>query len=299
MAQAAKSSVLCGLIGKGIQASLTPAMHMQEGEAQGLRYVYRLVDLTALGLDVEALPDLLTSAQRMGFSGLNITFPCKQAVIEYLDDLSDEARALGAVNTVVLRSGKRVGHNTDCSGYGEAFRRKMGHAKKGRVVQMGAGGAAAAVAFALLSSGVGALTIFDIEPVRADDLAGKMSAHFGPERAVAGRDLAAAIKAADGLVNTTPVGMEKVPGIPVPVEVLRPDLWVSEIIYFPLETELLRRARALGAPTIDGGGMAVFQAVAAFRLFTGVEPDSERMLAHFDGLRQQMSNGKETGNRVT
>jgi shikimate dehydrogenase len=284
--RAPKPAILCGLIGQGIKASFTPAMHMREGEAQGLRYVYRLVDLTELGVGPEALPELLAAAQRMGFNGLNITFPCKQAVIAHLDELSEEARALGAVNTVVLTNGKRVGHNTDCSGYGESFRRKMADINKDRVVQMGAGGAAAAVAFAVLSQGVKNLTIFDIEPQRAEQLAGSMSAHFGNGRAVAGKDLAAAVKAADGLINTTPVGMEKLPGMPVPAELLRRDLWVSEIIYFPLETELLQRARALGARTIDGGGMAVFQAAAAFRLFTGIEPDSDRMLAHFEVLRR-------------
>jgi quinate/shikimate dehydrogenase (NAD+) len=281
-----KPAILCGLIGQGIQASFTPAMHMQEGEAQGLRYVYRRVDLAELGIGAEALPELLTAAQRMGFDGLNITFPCKQAVIPHLDDLSEEARALGAVNTVVLKGGKRIGHNTDCSGYGESFRRKMAEVNKDRVVQIGAGGAAAAVAFAALSLGVKNLTIFDIEPQRAERLASTMSAHFGDGRAVPGKDLAAAMKAGDGLINTTPVGMEKLPGMPVPANLLRPDLWVSEIIYFPLETELLKRARALGARTVDGGGMAVFQAVAAFRLFTGIEPDSNRMLAHFDVLRR-------------
>jgi shikimate dehydrogenase len=284
-ANGSKPSLLCGLIGKDIQSSFTPKMHMREGEAQGMRYVYRLVDMTVLGLEVDALPELLTAAQRMGFDGLNITFPCKQAVIPHLDDLSEEARALGAVNTVVLKGGRRIGHNTDCSGYGEAFRRQMADAKKSRVVQMGAGGAAAAVAFALLSSGVGELTIFDIEAERAHELAAKTSAHFGRGRAVPGEDIVAAVKAADGLVNTTPVGMEKLPGMPVPAEVLRPDLWVSEIIYFPLETKLLKHARALGARTIDGGGMAVFQAAAAFRLFTGIEPDSARMFEYFETLR--------------
>jgi len=101
-----KRSVLLGLIGQDIQASRTPEMHMCEGEAQGLRLVYRIIDLTKLGLGVEALPDLLTAAQRMGFDGLNITHPCKQAVIPHLDELSDNARALGAVNTVILRDGK-------------------------------------------------------------------------------------------------------------------------------------------------------------------------------------------------
>jgi len=285
MTTGSRPEILCGLIGRGIQNSLTPAMHMQEAEAQGLRYVYRLVDLAKLGVGVEALPELLTAAQCMGFNGLNITFPCKQAVVPHLDDLSDEARTLGAVNTIVFKDGRRSGHNTDWSGYAEAFRRNMAGVRKARVVQMGAGGAGAAVAFAALSLGVESLTIFDTEPRRAEQLTARIRAHFGEGRAVRGQDLVAAVMAADGLINTTPVGMEEMPGLPLPAEFLRPDLWVSDIIYVPPETELLKRARALGARTMDGGGMAVFQAVAAFRLFTGVEADSDRMLAHFESMR--------------
>ena len=164
-------------------------MHMREGEAQGLRYVYRLVDLAQLGVGVEALPELLTAAQRMGFNGLNVTFPCKQAVVPYLDDLSDEARTLRAVNAIVFKDGRRSGHNTDWSGYAEAFRRNMADVGKNRVVQMGAGGAAAAVAFAALSLGVETLTIFDTEPQRAEHLAARIRAHFGDGRAVPGQDL--------------------------------------------------------------------------------------------------------------
>ena len=119
----------------------------------------------------------------------------------------------------------------------------------------------------------------DIDPARAAQVAADIVARFGAGRAKAGTDLAAAIATADGLINTTPVGMAKFPGMPIPAGLLRPDLWVAEIIYFPLETELLRSARALGCRTLDGGGMAVFQAVEAFRLITGVTPDAERMLA--------------------
>jgi shikimate dehydrogenase len=90
--------------------------------------------------------------------------------------------------------------------------------------------------------------------------------------------------AADGMVNTTPLGMAKYPGMAVPADLLRPDLWVADIVYFPLETELLRKARARGCRTMPGGGMAVFQAVGAFRLFTGLEPDAERMLRHFESM---------------
>lgn len=276
--------VLAGLIGAGIQASRTPALHEHEGDAQGLRYLYRLIDLDQLKLDSGALPDLLMAAERMNFTGLNITFPCKQTIIPLLDELSPEARGIGAVNTVVLKDGKRIGHNTDCLGFAEGFRRGLQDVARERVVQMGAGGAGAAVAHALLSEGVQLLSIFDVDHSRAQSLADNLNQHFGFGRAVAGHDLPGTLGQADGLVNTTPMGMKKLPGTPVPVELLRPQLWVAEIVYFPLETELLRNARALGCRTLDGGNMAVFQAVKAFELFSGVVPDAQRMLEHFQSM---------------
>ncbi|MEX3773980.1 shikimate dehydrogenase [Pseudomonas sp. MYb118] len=278
------STVLAGLIGAGIQASRTPALHEHEGDAQGLRYLYRLIDLDQLQLDSQALPDLLKSAEQMGFTGLNITFPCKQAIIPLLDELSAEAQGIGAVNTVVLKDGKRIGHNTDCLGFAEGFRRGLPDVARERVVQMGAGGAGAAVAHALLSEGVQQLSIFDVEIRRAQSLADNLNQHFGAGRAVAGHDLPTTLEQADGLVNTTPMGMQKLPGMPVPAEWLRAQLWVAEIVYFPLETELLRHARALGCRTLDGGNMAVFQAVKAFELFSDVVPDAQRMLAHFQRM---------------
>ncbi|MFV3415143.1 shikimate dehydrogenase [Pseudomonas nitroreducens] len=277
-------TVLAGLIGAGIQASRTPALHEREGDAQGLRYLYRLIDLDTLGVDAGALPDLLAAAERMGYTGLNITFPCKQAVIPLLHELSDEARGIGAVNTVVLREGKRIGHNTDCLGFAEGFRRNLSDAPRERVVQLGAGGAGAAVAHALLSEGVQQLSLFEVDAARAQALVDNLNAHFGGQRARVGHDLAGAVAEADGLVNTTPVGMAKLPGAPLPLELLHPGLWVAEIIYFPLETELLRHARSLGCRTLDGGNMAVFQAVKAFELFSGVEANPERMLAHFAAM---------------
>lgn len=281
MSLTSKPSVLAGLIGAGIQLSRTPALHEREGAAQGLGYLYRLIDLDQLKLDNSALEDLLTAAQRMSFTGLNITFPAKQAIIPLLDELSPEASGIGAVNTVVLKDGKRVGHNTDCLGFAEGFRRGMHGAARERVVQMGAGGAGAAVAHALLIEGVKQLTIFDVDVTRAQALADNLNQHFPGNPAQAGTDLPSAMAAADGLVNTTPMGMAKLPGMPIPAELLRGELWVAEIVYFPLETELLRQARALGCRTLDGGIMAVFQAVKAFELFSGVTPDAERMMAHF------------------
>ena len=276
--------VLIGLIGTGIQASRSPALHMQEGAAQGLSYIYKLIDLTELRLGAEALPDLLTAAERLGFDGLNITHPCKQAVIPYLTELSPDAQALGAVNTVVLRDGKRIGHNTDWFGFAEGFRRGMPDARLDRVVQFGAGGAGAAVAHAALTLGVARLTIIDVDPARAASVADGLSQRFGAGRAIVGTDRDAAVAAADGIINATPLGLDAHPGMALPASLLRPDLWVAEVVYFPLETELLRTARTLGCRTVDGGGMAVFQAVEAFRLFSGVTPDAERMRRHFASM---------------
>jgi len=279
-----RPSVLLGLVGAGIQASRTPALHEREAEAQGLRCIYRLIDLDALGLDAAALPEILTAAARFGFAGLNVTHPCKQAVIPLLDALSPDAQALGAVNTVVLQDGRRVGHNTDWWGFAESFRRGLPDVRRDRVVQFGAGGGGAAVAYALLTLGAGTVVIVDTEAARARDLAATLCARFGDGRAVAAALPAEAMAGADGVVNTTPMGMAKYPGMAVPAELLSPALWVADIVYFPLETELLRRARALGCRTLPGGGMAVFQAVGAFRLFTGREPDATRMLRHFAAM---------------
>lgn len=284
MTKNTKRAILAGLIGAGIQASRTPALHEHEGDAQGMRYLYRLIDLDVLRLDTAALPQLLDGAQHMGFTGLNITFPCKQVIIPLLDELSAEARGIGAVNTVVFKDGKRTGHNTDCLGFAEGFRRGLSQAARRRVVQMGAGGAGAAVAHALLREEVEQLTVFEVDPSRAQSLVDNLNAHFGAGRAVVGLDLPAAMAQADGLVNTTPVGMAKLPGTPLPVALLRPELWVAEIIYFPLETELLKHARALGCRTLDGGTMAVFQAVKAFELFSDCPANAERMQAHFHSM---------------
>jgi shikimate dehydrogenase len=277
-------SVLVGLVGAGIQASRTPRLHEREGAEQGLRYIYKLIDLEALGIDASALPEILAAAQRFGFAGLNITHPCKQAVIPLLDELSPDAQALGAVNTVVLKDGRRFGHNTDWWGFAESFRRELPDVRKDRVVQFGAGGAGAAVAHALLTLGAGEVIIVDTDEARARTLVAALRERFGTARASASSAPAAAMAAADGMVNTTPLGMAKYPGMAVPAALLRLELWVADIVYFPLETELLRQARTRGCRTMSGGGMAVFQAVGAFRLFTGREPDAARMLRHFEEM---------------
>lgn len=280
-AQVPDQSILVGLIGEGIQASRTPRLHEQEAAELGLRCCYRLLDTKERDLGSEALPRLLDAAQLLGFAGVNITHPFKQAVIPLLDELSDEAAAIGSVNTVVFSAGRRSGHNTDWWGFAESFRRGCTDVSRNQVVLLGAGGAGAAVAYAAFRLGVQHLDIYDVDQARATTLAQRLCARSGNARAAPVDNIAAAVARADGLINATPVGMLSYPGLPLPTALLRPDLWVAEVVYFPLETELLRLARTLGCHTLDGGGMAVFQAVAAFRLFTGIVPDSERMLRHF------------------
>lgn len=274
-------SCLIGLIGDGIGQSRTPGMHMREGALQGLRYVYNLIDTDKMKLGQKDLPDLLKSAERMGYNGLNITYPFKQTVIPFLDVLSDNAKALGAVNTVVLKDGKRYGHNTDWCGFADGFKRNLPDVPKHRAVQIGAGGAGAAVAYAAMTLGIEELSIYDIDPARAKHEADNLCARFGAGRVLVVTDLAASIAKANGVIHCTPTGMAKLPGMAIPASLLRPDLWVAEIVYFPLVTELLKTAKALGCRTADGGGMAVFQAVQAFRLFTGITPDADRMREHF------------------
>lgn len=282
----ARQSYLLGLVGSGISGSLTPAMQEREGRESGLALVYRRIDAQVAGFGAGDLPDLLRWAEGMGFDGVNVTHPFKQAVIPLLDELSEAASDLGAVNTVVFRDGRRLGRNTDWSGYGRAFRRVLPEATRDRVALVGAGGAGAAVGYALLHQGAEHVAVVDADPDSADDLAVRLAKVYGEER-VAAAPLEEAVVGAQGLVNATPVGMRGHEGLPVPEEMVTPDLWVSDVVYVPLETELVTLARRRGCRVVPGGGMAVFQAVAAFEEFTGHAADAERMLRHFDELTRR------------
>ncbi|MEA3193680.1 MAG: shikimate dehydrogenase [Betaproteobacteria bacterium] len=279
-----KHGILCGLIGAGIQGSRSPALQQAEARAQGLELVYKLIDLEKLGVGVEALPRLLDDAVREGYSGLNITFPCKQAVMPLLNGISGEARAIGAVNTVVIAGGKSTGHNTDASGWAWGFRRALPNADLSRVVLLGAGGAGAAVGYAALELGVRELSILDVDRSRAAALASRLGAQFMGRKVVQGRDLKAELHSAAGLIHCTPTGMAGHAGMPLDEKLLRPAIWVSDIVYVPLETELLKAAKRAGCKVMDGGHMNVGQAIGGFRLFTGREADPARMDKHFRSL---------------
>jgi shikimate dehydrogenase len=276
-------SYLVGLVGDGVMPSLTPHMHEREADVQGLRYLYRPIDLLDLGLTGDSVGRLLQGASDLGFNGLNITHPCKQLVLQHLDEVSADALKLGAVNTVVIEDGRFIGHNTDFSGFAAALATGLPGAKLERVVQLGAGGAGSAVAYALLTAGVRTLDLVDVDPGRCAARAAELAGFF-PDRTVSARttaELPQLMPVADGLVHCTPMGMAAHPGAPLELGLLESRHWVADIVYRPIDTELVRAARAKGCDVLDGGRMAVGQAADAFRIFTGLEPDADRMRSHF------------------
>jgi quinate/shikimate dehydrogenase (NAD+) len=269
-----------GLIGAGIGSSLSPPLHEREARRLGFDGSYRLFDIDVLDRPPEAVGPLVREARALGLAGVNITHPCKQLVVPELDDLSREAAELNAVNTVVFEGDRLVGHNTDTTGFAEAFQRGLPEVATDRVVVLGACGAGAAVAHAMLSLGAHELAVVDVERDRAAELVRRLGAGSAAEPAELGELLADA----DGLVHATPMGMAAYPGTAVPAELLRADLWVAEVVYMPLETQLLRDARACGCRTLSGAAMVALQAAGSMELFAGLRPDRERMLAHVEEL---------------
>jgi shikimate dehydrogenase len=275
------STLQTGLIGAGIQASRSPFIHMTEARDLGLDLTYALFDLDQYEDRAAALPRILAEARAKGFLGVNITYPVKQSVMPLLDAYSEDVSALGACNTVVFQDGKAMGHNTDWLGFAENFRLGLPGAALDTVMQLGAGGAGSAVTYALLKMGAGRVIVHEIDAARAEASVHRFNDFAGAERVFLSRDLPGEMAIASGVVNCTPVGMAKLPGSPLPEKLLRQELWVADIVYVPLRTELLRQSAARGCRTLEGGGMAVFQAAEAFRLFTGRTPDPERMLQKF------------------
>nr|WP_281365672.1 shikimate dehydrogenase [Nocardioides panzhihuensis] len=278
---------LIGLIGSGITHSPTPALHEREADHQGLRYLYRVLDLPTLGLGPEDAVELVRGAARLGYTGLNVTHPAKQVVIPALDELDEVAEALGAVNTIRIEDGGRlVGYNTDVEAFGESLLSALSGRPLGRVLQVGAGGAGAATAYALLERGASALTLSDLDDHRADRLADRMRKLF-PDAGittVAHDVVADRVAKHDGVVNASPVGSMLTPGTPIEPALLTPHQWVADVVYRPLRTALIESAEEQGCIAIGGGGMMVGQAVYSFAVFTGCTADHDRVAAHFDQL---------------
>jgi len=270
-----------GLIGRSILASRSPWLHEQEARAQGLELSYTLFDFTAQDRADSDLEPLLHQLAGEGFSGVNITYPFKQAVIPLLDELAESADLVEAVNTVEMRNGRLIGHNTDMTGFRDSLAEGLPERPLGRVLQLGAGGAGTAVATALLSLGTGILEITDLDLARAQALAARLCTRFGEGRVIAVDSAALDTARIDGIVNSTPMGMAAYPAPAIDPTLILAHHWVADIVYFPLETTLLRIARERGCKVLNGSGMAVGQAALAFEIFTGHKADKARMAASF------------------
>ncbi|GAA4114287.1 shikimate dehydrogenase [Enteractinococcus coprophilus] len=274
-----------GLIGEHIGTSLSPMIHTAEATAQGLdNFQYDLIDLEGQTDAAERLGEIIQEHVAAGFTGFNITHPHKQHVIAHLDSLTEAARMLGAVNNVIVTQEGWVGHNTDHSGFlGGLHTQLPEDAPRETAVLFGAGGAGAAVASALLDFGVQNLYVIDPQPVQLDQLNERLAAilaeglrlHTGsPDMAVAW------VPNADAVINATPIGMEHLPGTPFDVSLLSGDHWVADVIYRPIETQLLAHAHSLGCHTVDGTAMLVEQAADTFEYQTGLTANRQRMRTH-------------------
>lgn len=270
-----------GLIGRNILASRSPWLHEQEAKALGLELKYELFDFNVLGLAENALGPKLRQLSREGFCGVNVTYPFKAAVMSLLDSIDDGAALVGAVNTVAMRGGRLIGYNTDMIGFRESFARDLPGASLSRVLQLGAGGAGAAVASALLSLGAQRLEIADVQRDRADALAERLRERFKQADVVASHVDVIDTSGFSGVVNATPIGMASHPGSPLDASQLRPTMWVVDVVYFPLETLLLRQARDAGCRVLNGSGMVIGQAALAFEIMTGRVANQHRMAESF------------------
>lgn len=263
-----KTKIL-GIFGHPIGHSISPAMHNAAIKALGLDMTY---------IAVEVKPSELKQAvgliREIGMKGVNTTIPHKEAVIRFLDDISEEARLIGAVNTIVNKNGRLIGHNTDGYGYISSLKQEINFNPKGKnIVILGAGGAARGILMALAKKGPKTITVANRTLARGISLVRAFKKKFPSIKFEAiGLDknvLKAYFQNANLLINTTSVGMKQRKALQIPLEVLPKTAVVSDIVYNPLQTILLKKAKGLKLATHSGLGMLVHQGAKSFKLWTG------------------------------
>jgi shikimate dehydrogenase len=276
---AASRRILTGLLGAPIAQSAAPAMHERAAEALDLRCHYQLIEIAGAGR--QQLKMLLEGVRQLGFAGINVTFPYKEAVIDLLDELSPGAELIGAANTIVVSDNRLIGHNTDTTGFARAVAPLVSASSQDAVTLIGAGGVGKAIAFALAGLGVKELRIFDSEPSKARHLAARLEGHLRANVVLSVED---ALRGAAGVVNASPVGMLPSLGTPVPDALLHSGLWVADAVYSPLWTPLLTAAKSAGATVMTGRELAIYAAADAFELFAGLVPSISEMGIAFDAV---------------
>ena len=288
--------VLTGLIGAGIGPSLSPALHEHEAARARPGCTYTRFDLDDLGLPPDAVGDLLARTRAEGRAGVNVTHPCKQLVIAHLDELSPDAAAIGAVNTVVFDGGRAIGHNTDWSGFRDGSRRAGCRARRSAGSCCSARAAPARPRHTPCSTWASRrCTVLDVDAQRARALADVRSPGTGPggpAGAPAAELDAAARRTRTGWCTPPRSGWPRTPALPLPVALLRRRAVGRRDRLPPARDRAAAGGPGAGAAApLDGGRMAVHQAAEAFRLFTGVDPDPARMLRHLAELVRAESTG--------
>ena len=270
---------VAGVFGDPVEHSLSPPMHNAAYRHLGMDWIY-----VPFLVKPDRLGEAVRGVRAMGLAGVNVTVPHKVAVMAHLDEIDEEARLIGAVNTVVNRDGRLIGYNTDGRGFLRSLQRQAGKDPKGaHVLVLGAGGAALAISCSFALAGAGSVTIANRTPEKAEALAARIGDRV-PARAVrlsqGDPGLEQALATAEVVVHTTTVGMYPHHDAPpvIPVERLNPKALVCDIVYRPRETALLRAARARGLAVLTGEGMLAYQGAIAFELFTGREAPEELML---------------------
>lgn len=267
---------LYGLFGSPVEHSKSPAMYNYCFEKWGLDNVYLAFDVPA-----EEAGKAIEAFRTMGMKGANVTMPCKQAVVPYLDAVSDAVRLSGACNTIVEQDGKLTGHNTDGEGYVINLKAHGVDIRGKKLVLLGAGGASTAIQVQSLLDGAERISVFNQKDAfwdRAEAKIQELQKEF-PDRIIELLDLAdeallaKKLGEADILTNATRVGMKPLDDLSLikDLSLLRPELVVADTVYEPEETKLLRDAKAQGCKTVGGLGMLLYQGAAAVKLYTGRE----------------------------
>ncbi|MBA2861955.1 shikimate dehydrogenase [Methanococcus maripaludis] len=259
---------LLGLIGHPVDHSFSPIMHNTAIEDLGINYVYLAFDVSE-----ENLKNVVSGAKALQITGFNVTIPHKINIMKYLDEIDEDAKAIGAVNTVKIENGKAIGYNTDGIGAKRTLEEKAGILIDKNILIIGSGGASRAVCFELAKDNN--LTIINRNIEKAKILSEEFSKKLKKQKPINYGDLDLDIKNFDIILNTTPVGMHPNTNVDpvIPLKNIKKDAVVMDLIYNPIEPVFLKEAIKYGAKTINGLGMLVYQGAVSFEIWTGMKPD--------------------------
>ena len=269
------SKKIFGLVGYPIKHSFSPAMHSAAFKALGIKAEYRLFEKKP-----KELTDFFKKLRSGSIGGLNVTIPYKEEALRYLDEISQEAELIGAVNTILVKSESLIGYNTDGSGFVLSLRKEVGISPQDKkIVIIGAGGASRAISIHLAQEKAANIILSDIIPDKAEKLASHIRKNISRAKVstVEKEELNSGVRTADILINATPVGMKPDDPLPIDLKILHPRLLVCDLIYNPPKTKLLIEAEKIGAKTLNGLGMLLYQGALAFTIWTGREAPIEIM----------------------